>query len=186
MATYKIQRYPIVYTSDTEVSATGAGAVGANAATLSAITGISIPVGHLVKMSVNIRKTAGFAASATFGVKINDVLVLSSAASNAPATGSQDDAAVGVFSFEFQVPGGSYVYYNTEGQAYPIDYKWMTSTAAGSTRTQFTIEGTDWPWSVRATAPIPDGPLTSLTIMGNAANAAITIASANLKIIDMG
>lgn len=156
-----------LYKTSTEVTATGAGAVGNNAATLSTISGISIPAGSLVRVTFQMRKSAGAAANSRFGFKVNSTLVYNSN-SDFMGTSATNEIQAGNAHISFTVPDASYP--TTTGKSPIRDF--FVEGATGSNSGNPNYGSSD--------NAIPNGPITSITITGDAGNSAITIATKNL------
>lgn len=166
-------RGALVAQATAEVTGT---ATGNNANTLSTVSGFSIAAGHMVEIIFQCRKTTGAASAVKFGFNINGTLVSSSAGSSF-VSHDTNEAESGYFVIRFVVPDASYPAIASR----PLDFSYggMAGTVGLSALTG--VMG-----NFSGTAAIPDGPMTSFTITGDAVNGAITMATKNLRVYDLG
>ena len=148
---------------------------GADANTLSEVTGLSIAAGHLVRIVAQVRKTAGAASSPDWGLKLNGTQVWSSNGSPIASSSGTNEVESGWFCVEFVVPSAAY----PAAALQDAEKVWSVAGAANANTHNRAIDGTP-------DILIPNGPITSVTITGDAVNALNTIASKNLKVYDLG
>lgn len=141
-------------------------AVGNDAATLSAVTGMVIPQGTPIFGTFRFRKTAGSANYAFIGIQVNGTQVWSTA-KQAFLCSNNNQAEDGMAWFYF-FPG------ETNYQTSMIGAS--ISQGAGGLQTGTLAS------NVGPTNPIPIATVTSFTLTGNAVNAAQTLSTRDLKI----
>lgn len=136
--------------------------VGNDAATMSAVTGLSIPAGTPIRIMVRIRKTSGAAAGPTVGLKINSTLIVPSAT------------------------GIIFTNNNTSEDGYLV-----IDMLSGSTNYQGSMVGNfqknqngagNISFPLGTTNAIPIATITSITFTGDAKNIGITLATDQMRV----
>jgi hypothetical protein len=138
-----------------------------SAAELSRVSGINIPVGEPFMLVAKVRKTSGAAAASQMRLDINGLAGTNTKIALGNITSATNQAEDGIIYLEWGFPGATN-YTNSIGELIAV------TGPAGGARTRYTLSG-------MANA-MPTAAITSISLVGISGNAAITLATHELRV----